>query len=220
MLQRAFLAVSENRMALKTFSRDSMSRRVRAGALVFVLVAIGAYVWRGEQGRSVPTALPAASRTATIYTGRVVDVSDGDSVRFATASGVRKIRLDSIDAPERSAGRDRPGQPHAEASRRHLEQWLAGRRVTAYCHAIDQYGRDVCIVQDAQGATANRAQVEGGHAWAYTAAKGRYLRDVTFPHLQSEARAARRGLWVDPDPVAPWTWRYDCWRQRRCGDLR
>lgn len=24
---------------------------------------------------------------------------------------------------------------------------------------------------------------------------------------QREARAARRGLWADPDPVPPWTWR-------------
>jgi endonuclease YncB( thermonuclease family) len=152
-----------------------------------------------------------------IYTGRVIKVADGDSVRFATAAGVRRIRLDSIDAPERSGGRARPGQPHAEASRRHLERWLAERRVSAHCYGADQYGRDVCVLQDDTGATANRAQVTAGYAWAYTAAKGRYLRDVTFIEAQAQARAACRGLWVDAQPIAPWTWRYDCWHRQRCG---
>ncbi|MBJ7264569.1 MAG: thermonuclease family protein [Burkholderiaceae bacterium] len=142
-----------------------------------------------------------------VYTGRVIEVSDGDSVRFATSSGVRRIRLDSIDAPEMSGGRDRPGQPHAEASRRHLEQWLKGRRVSAHCYAPDQYGRDVCVLQDDTGESANRAQVAGGYAWAYTAAKGRYLRDVSFPKVQNKARDAGLGLWSDPKPVAPWAWR-------------
>jgi endonuclease YncB( thermonuclease family) len=25
--------------------------------------------------------------------------------------------------------------------------------------------------------------------------------------LEQEARAAKRGLWIDPKPVAPWEWR-------------
>jgi len=31
--------------------------------------------------------------------------------------------------------------------------------------------------------------------------------------LKFQARSAKRGLWVEPDPVAPWEWR----RQKRSG---
>ena len=41
-------------------------------------------------------------------------------------------------------------------------------------------------------------------AWVYVryAAKGSPLHTV-----EAKAKAARRGLWTDPEPVAPWEWR-------------
>jgi endonuclease YncB( thermonuclease family) len=52
-------------------------------------------------------------------------------------------------------------------------------------------------------------QVRAGMAWHATP----YQREQT-PHEREEyaraeeaARAARRGLWVDPNPVPPWEWR-------------
>ncbi|MDR0363098.1 MAG: thermonuclease family protein [Planctomycetota bacterium] len=33
------------------------------------------------------------------------------------------------------------------------------------------------------------------------------LGDKTLLDIESEARAARRGLWRDPNPVSPWEWR-------------
>ncbi|WP_218895201.1 thermonuclease family protein [Achromobacter mucicolens] len=150
-------------------------------------------------------------------TGTVVNVADGDTVTLRAPDGQRRIRMDSIDAPEEGHGTDQPGQPDAEASRKHLAGLVAGKTLTAQCYEQDQYGRDVCALILADGRSANRVQVEAGYAWAYTARKGDYLRDKAMPDLQRQAKAAGRGLWARPDPVQPWKWRYDCWRQRQCG---
>lgn len=150
-------------------------------------------------------------------TGTVVNVADGDTVTLRAPDGQRRIRMDSIDAPEEGHGADQPGQPDAEGARKHLAGLVAGKTLTAQCYEQDQYGRDVCALILADGRSANRVQVEAGYAWAYTARKGDYLRDKAMPELQRQAKAAGRGLWARPDPVQPWKWRYDCWRQRQCG---
>ena len=46
-------------------------------------------------------------------------------------------------------------------------------------------------------------QVADGLAWHYT----RYSDDARLAAAEREARAARRGLWRDPETVAPWEWR-------------
>ncbi|MNT09580.1 Thermonuclease precursor [compost metagenome] len=165
-------------------------------------------------GPALAGGIPAGSYTLT---GAIVNVADGDTVTLRASDGQRRIRMDSIDAPEEGHGADQPGQPHAEASRKHLADLVAGKTLTAQCYEQDQYGRDVCALILDDGRSANRLQVEAGYAWAYTARKGDYLRDKAMPGLQRQAQDAKRGLWAQPAAMQPWKWRYDCWRQRQCG---
>ncbi|MEO8596439.1 MAG: hypothetical protein ABI759_24180 [Candidatus Solibacter sp.] len=46
--------------------------------------------------------------------------------------------------------------------------------------------------------------MRAGTAWWY---RQHAKRDAVLPVLEQEAQAARRGLWVDASPVAPWDWR-------------
>jgi len=213
-----------------------MKKKV-AGIVIAGLVALTgslAAYWNIDVSAMGPNGVPAehrdtankgndaTSRAASApgrgtYSGRVVRIADGDTVTFLTASGEQlKIRLDSIDAPEQGHGSKQPGQPYSNASQDHLGQWLAGKTITARCYDTDQYKRSICDLVAPDGDTASREQVRAGFAWAYTARKGEYLRDKTLPGLQSQASAARRGLWAERDPKAPWQWRYDCWRQAQC----
>ena len=200
-------------------------RRQRPGRFVQIVLGVcvalaSAYGWYGHQAQNAPDTATHLSRpnasNATEYVGRVVRVADGDSVDFQTAGRTLKIRLDSVDAPEIGDGGKRPGQPFAQQSREHLQKWLSGRTVTAHCYETDQYGRAVCALVDPTGASAGSAQVSAGFAWAYTAARGKYLRDASLPALQTSARQARRGLWQHADPIRPWQWRYDCWQNKQC----
>jgi len=162
-------------------------------------------------------------------TGRIVSVTDGDTVVMQTGRVVTqnrtqnrtRIRLASIDAPERG-GNDRPGQPYGDAAQQFLADLVRGRVITARCFEQDHYRRHICdLLLDGKTGTqtANRRLVAAGLAWANQEAGGKFLRDAAMPELERQARQARRGLWQmnHPRPIAPWQWRARCWRNGRCG---
>ncbi|TSH88884.1 nuclease [Verticiella sediminum] len=184
-------------------------------AAVAAAIVLGLAVWH-EWPAPLPEPAATAGGAHTLR-GRVVRVTDGDTLRLQ-GDGRRPytVRLASIDAPETQA-KDRRGQPYAQASRRALEALVGGRDVQAECYEIDTYGRDVCDIRLQDAGTANQAMARAGMAWANRQFGGRYLRDPAVAEAEAEARAARRGLWAEPDAVAPWVWRQRCWREGQCG---
>lgn len=157
--------------------------------------------------------VPAGSYTLR---GAVSRVADGDTVTLTVNGKSHRMRLDSIDAPEMGHSAQEPGQPYAQASQRYLQKLVSGKTLTAQCYEKDQFDREVCALMLPDGQSANRLMVESGYAWAYTARRGDYLRDLAMPGLQARARDAGLGLWAQGGPTEPWKWRYECWRNQRC----
>jgi len=213
----------------RQFSFGRLGRRL-GGVLGVALAAALVHWFQGDRARppAPPAApagqsAPAAARADSAVppgrytlTGTVIKVPDGDTVTLRVGGGQHRIRLDSIDAPEAGHSAQEPGQPYADASRRHLEQLVGGKTLTAQCYEQDQFEREVCALMLPDGSSANRAQVAAGYAWAYTARRGDYLRDTAMPELQRRARGAGSGLWGQAGATEPWKWRYECWRNRRC----
>lgn len=147
--------------------------------------------------------LASSAHAADLEACVVVGVTDGDTLtaRCGLPSAYQqvRVRLAEIDAPERR-------QPFGERSRQHLADLCFQRPAEIVPTARDRYGRTVARVR-CSGTDANLAQVNAGMAWAYTA----YLTAPAFAVAEQDARAARRGLWVDlgtvAPPVAPWDWR-------------
>lgn len=134
--------------------------------------------------------------------GRVIAVHDGDTVTLLDAAQLQhRVRIAGIDAPER-------GQPFGTSAREGLASLVHGRRVVARCHKRDRFGRDVCSVF-AGTQDVGLEQVRTGLAWWYREyAREQRLEDqASYAAAEGEARGARRGLWGDPHPQAPWTWR-------------
>jgi micrococcal nuclease len=154
-----------------------------------------------------------AARAAGTYvlSGRVVDVSDGDTLTLLVGRDRHRVRLASIDAPETGHGRRRPGQPYGQAARKGLADLVAGRTLKLQCYERDRYQRDVCDVPLPDGRTASRVMVETGLAWANRQGGGKYLRDDALAGLERQARDQRLGLWRQAGAVAPWDWRWQCW---------
>lgn len=134
--------------------------------------------------------------------GRVTAVHDGDTVTVLDdVRAQHRVRLAGIDAPER-------GQAFGANARDNLARLVHGRRVAAVCHKRDRFGRDVCnVFVDARDV--GLEQVRGGLAWWYRdyAREQRVEERASYAAAEDEARSARRGLWRDANPQAPWAWR-------------
>lgn len=127
--------------------------------------------------------------------GPVVGVIDGDTIDVLADGKAVRVRLAQIDAPERR-------QPFGSRAKQHLSALAYRQQATVQEDGRDRYGRVIgTVIVDGQNL--NRAMVAAGMAWAYR----RYLTDPTVLELEHDARARRVGLWVDPAPVAPWSWR-------------
>ena len=131
------------------------------------------------------------------FTGRVVGVTDGDTIKVMHNGKAEKIRLHGIDCPEKA-------QPFGTKAKQFTSAMVFGKMVRVLTHGRDRYGRTVGDVILPDGTNMNQALVKVGLAWWYR----QYApHDDTLRMLEDKARKDRRGLWTDPHPIPPWCWR-------------
>ena len=134
--------------------------------------------------------------------GLVVAIADGDTITLLDAEKVQhKIRLGSIDAPEKK-------QAFGNRSKQSLSDLIFSKRVSVETGKTDRYGRQIGKIL-VDGMDANLEQVTRGFAWHYKAYEREQSANerVLYDFAESKARAARRGLWGDSEPIPPWEWR-------------
>lgn len=142
------------------------------------------------------------SLEAATLSGRVVGVADGDTITILDNSNKQyKIRLAGIDAPEKK-------QPFGNVSKKSLSDLVYGKQVNVDYDKQDRYGRTVGKVF-IDGTDANLEQVKRGLAWFYKKYQNEQpLKDrLDYLHAQEDAEKVKAGLWVDPEPIAPWDFR-------------
>jgi len=139
---------------------------------------------------------------ADTLSGRVVAVHDGDTTTVLDANLTQhKIWMAGIDAPELR-------QAFGSRLKQNLSNLVYNRQVTVIWQKYDHYGRTVGVVL-VDGHDVNLKQVLAGMAWWYR----QYARDQSpaerrlYETAENDARTAKRGLWVDVNPVPPWRWR-------------
>lgn len=130
------------------------------------------------------------------FSAKVIAVMDGDTVLILRAGHKpEKVRMLNIDAPEKS-------QPYGRQSQQALATMVLKRQAEVQITAHDQYGRLLGQIS-VDGRNINEEQVKQGMAWEYSG----YHSNRAYIALQSEAQQARRGLWGQTSPQAPWQWR-------------
>jgi len=101
-----------------------------------------------------------ASGEGFLFQGRVVGISDGDTITVLDSDQVHyRIRLGGIDAPER-------GQPFGNVSRQHMAELAFDKQAAADCYKIDRYRRLICTVY-VDEKDVGLAQLDAGLAWWY-----------------------------------------------------
>ncbi len=129
------------------------------------------------------------------YNAKVIVVIDGDTLVVLHNGAKEKIRLANIDAPEKN-------QPYGMDARQAMVGLAYKKQAHIDSKAVDKYGRTVALVT-VDGINVNEEMVKRGMAWEYSYFKpGR-----DYMALQSDAQQARRGLWSQRNPIAPWVWR-------------
>ena len=138
-------------------------------------------------------------------TGRVVAISDGDTLTILDSSKKQiRIRLGEIDTPESR-------QPYGNKAKQELSDLAFGKTATVEVQAIDRYKRTVGRVYIGD-VDVNAELVKRGAAWVYR----KYVKDYSLFDLEREAKLNRRGLWKLPEAerVPPWEWRKSKVKQR------
>ena len=132
-----------------------------------------------------------------VFSGKVVGVSDGDTLEVMHEGRAVKVRLHGIDCPEKN-------QAYGQRARQFTSEHVFSQLVNVVVRDRDRYGRLVGDVYLQSGWHLNHELVGAGLAWWYE----QYApKDPQLASLQHAAQRARRGLWSDPQAMPPWAFR-------------
>ena len=130
------------------------------------------------------------------FTGKVVGISDGDTLKVLTADKIQvTIRLEGIDCPEKV-------QSHGDKAKAALSDLTFGKTVTVKKTGQDRYGRTLALIYVGD-LHVNDQMVADGWAWQFV----KYNCEERVAKLEKEARQAKKGLWAIANPTPPWEFR-------------
>ncbi len=137
------------------------------------------------------------SLQAQTFKVKVISISDGDTFTALNRDDLQiRFRIYGIDAPERK-------QAFSSVSTDKLKEMIHGKKVTVTVHSRDGWGRYIVTVKTRKIKDISAEMLRLGLAWHYK----EYDDSPLYAELEIRAKEQHLGLWLDPDPVAPWDFR-------------
>jgi endonuclease YncB( thermonuclease family) len=131
--------------------------------------------------------------------GKVIGVTDGDTIDILYNNKPLRIRLEHIDCPE-----IRKQQPFGAAAKKFTSDKCFGQIVrVVHKNEVDRNKRLIGEIVNAGGLNVNKELVKAGLAWHFI----KYSSSKEYAALEKAARTMKVGLWRDPNPTPPWNWR-------------
>lgn len=130
------------------------------------------------------------------FAARVVAVHEGDLLTIRHDGHNETIRLKDIDCPELK-------QPYGKQAKHVTAAYVGNRDVVVRGLMRDKQGRVSADVLLHDGRNVGHELLKEGLAWWQRSASSNAGLDV----MEELARASRKGLWTDSNPVPPWKWK-------------
>ncbi len=134
------------------------------------------------------------------WQGKVVGVSDGDTITVLHDGRGEKVRLYGVECPEHR-------QDFSRKAKEFTSERVFGKTVEVKPIGTDRYGRMVGIVT-IDDKSLNEELVKAGLAWVYI----QYCKEFfcnRWEKSQEDAQKAKSGLWSTPNPIPPWKFRQE-----------
>lgn len=157
-------------------------------AIYFILLFISINACTSKSGKN-----HSLIKGSTV-SGKVISIIDGDTYD-ALIQGNRtiRVRMEGIDAPEK-------GMPFYQKSKKYLAGLCFGKLVTIHITGIDKHERFLAYTYLEDGKELSQEMIKSGFAWHFK----KYNSAFILSELEMEAKALRKGLWIDKNPMSPW----------------
>ena len=132
------------------------------------------------------------------WQGKVVGISDGDTITVLHNNRGEKVRLYGIDTPEKR-------QDFGNKAKQFTSNMVFGKYVEVESVTKDRYGRTVGLVY-INGQCLNEELVRAGFAWVYI----KYCKKAIcadWSRIEAAAKVNKTGLWSH-NPIPPWEFRH------------
>ena len=130
------------------------------------------------------------------FGARVVTVHEGDRLTIHHEGRSETIYLKDIDCPELK-------QPYGKQAKRATAAYVGNSEVVVRALKRDRHGRITAEILLQDGRNVGHELLKEGLAWWQRSASN----DASLEVLEELARASRKGLWADSNPVPPWKWK-------------
>jgi endonuclease YncB( thermonuclease family) len=130
------------------------------------------------------------------FGARVVTVHEGDRLTIHYEGRSETIYLKDIDCPELK-------QPYGKQAKHAIAAYVGNREVVVRALKRDRDGRASAEILLQDGRNVGHELLKEGLAWWQRSASN----DASLEVLEELARASRKGLWADSNPVPPWKWK-------------
>jgi endonuclease YncB( thermonuclease family) len=144
--------------------------------------------------------------TPITYEAKILAVHDGDSYKIKQDTNIYWVRLIGLDAPEVYSPYVLGTQPFGRESGNFVRDSLKSKTVTVVEYGVDEHHRPlVTIKYDNNDLT--EVLIKNGYAWHFKSPVFSSKYNKHLSSLHSEARKNKIGLWIDKNPISPWTFK-------------
>ncbi len=151
----------------------------------------------------------ANKRKPVQFAGKVIAVSDGDTIKVLRDKVPQTVRLTFVDCPEKR-------QAFGSAAREYTAALCFNRTVQVRELGKDRYNRSLGEVVLPDKRVLNYELVRSGYAWWYEQFAPKA---VNYQMAQALARQKRLGLWRENSPTPPWQFRKLAGRNQKLASL-